>query len=477
MSKKTLNAANLAALGAGRLADLLIEVSTGSADIKRRLRMELSHNLGASELAQDVRKRLITLRKSKSYVSWRKRKLLVTDLSTQVAMIVDKIAADDPNTAFDLLWQFIELAPPIYARADDRRGDIGQVFQTALQHFEEIGPRTQIDSEALSERVWSALLDNSYGEWDDIIGLLAETLGPEGLNTLKRHVERFAEIPNENNTFDHEAFVFLRTLRGERDCRSELRQTFVRKCLQEIAEVRGDTTAYIEQFTLDELHSKLVAAEVGTLKLAEGQAEEALAILERADASHSSQGEDAWDAAYVTTLLALDREADAQAHRWTCFQERLSVTHLRTFLKMLPDFDDVEAEDHAFAHVLTYPNVAHALHFCLTWPDLLTASQLVTTRVDEFDGEDYEFLNSAADALREKYPLATALLLRSMIDFTLAHSHTSRYGHAANHLLDCEALSLDITDYGNLLTHEAYSNTLQIVHSHKSSFWDKIDNL
>jgi hypothetical protein len=74
MSKKTLNKANLADLGSDRLADLLLEVSTGSADIKRRLRLELSHNLGVSELAHDVRKRLAALRKSKTYVSWRRRK-------------------------------------------------------------------------------------------------------------------------------------------------------------------------------------------------------------------------------------------------------------------------------------------------------------------------------------------------------------------------------------------------------------------
>jgi hypothetical protein len=58
MSKKTLNTDNLEALGAKKLADLLIEVSTGSADIKRRLRLELSHNLGASELVHAIRKRL-----------------------------------------------------------------------------------------------------------------------------------------------------------------------------------------------------------------------------------------------------------------------------------------------------------------------------------------------------------------------------------------------------------------------------------
>ena len=77
MSKKTLNKTILVNLGADRLAELLMEVSQGSADIKRRLRLELSHNLGAADLAHEVRKRLVSLRKSKSFISWRKRKALI----------------------------------------------------------------------------------------------------------------------------------------------------------------------------------------------------------------------------------------------------------------------------------------------------------------------------------------------------------------------------------------------------------------
>jgi hypothetical protein len=41
-SEKTLNAKNLAALGAKRLADLLLEVTAGDAAAKRRLRLELA---------------------------------------------------------------------------------------------------------------------------------------------------------------------------------------------------------------------------------------------------------------------------------------------------------------------------------------------------------------------------------------------------------------------------------------------------
>jgi hypothetical protein len=41
-SKTTLNANNLAALGADRLADLMLEITKGNAGAKRRLRLELA---------------------------------------------------------------------------------------------------------------------------------------------------------------------------------------------------------------------------------------------------------------------------------------------------------------------------------------------------------------------------------------------------------------------------------------------------
>ena len=92
-----------------------------------------------------------------SYVGWRKRKALIKDLETQVAMIVDKIAVDDPTVAFDLLWQFIEIAPSIYERVDDSSGDVGDVFRGAGAQFADLAPRTQLDPEALADRVWSVI--------------------------------------------------------------------------------------------------------------------------------------------------------------------------------------------------------------------------------------------------------------------------------------------------------------------------------
>lgn len=477
MSKKTLNQTNLAALGADRLADLLMEVSTGSADIKRRLRLELSHNLGASELAHEVRKRLVALRKSKSYVGWRKRKALIKDLSTQSAMITNKIAPADPVAGFDLLWQFIELAPSVYERVDDSRGDVGDVFRAAILHFDRIAPLANLNTEALADRVWTAVSENGYGEWDGVIPLLATALGADGLAYVKSHAERFATMPLREPDSSHEAFQFLRDLRGERDYRTEQRDRFARWCLQEIAAAAGDTDAYIAQYTADDLRQRTVAAEVAMLLLEREQAADALQVLSDAAQDGRSMGQGAWDNAFIATLTALGRMEDAQAHHWSCFETRLSVSHLRQYLKSLPDFDDIEAEDRAKALVLAHPDALAALHFCLDWQDLALAADLIQTRAQEIDGNHYEVLTPAAEALSQRHPLAATLLWRAMIDFALGQGRASRYGHVADHLKDCAMTAPVIEDYGDHVAHKDYLRALQITHERKTSFWAKVAQL
>ena len=475
MSKKTLNKDNLTALGAARLADLLIEVSTGSAEIKRRLRLELSHNLGPMELVRDVRKRLVSLRKSTSFVGWRKRKSLIKDLNTQVEMITEKIAPEEPTEAFDLLWQFIELAPSVYERVDDSRGDVGDIFRAAVLRFEDIGPRAVLDPTSLASRVWDALRDNGYGEFDGIIGLLAPTLGEDGLQALKDLVEAYSEMPAEASHDDHEALRFLRDLRSDSvDYVSIQKDRLVKMCLQEIAEAQGDTDAYIAQYSERDLARPDIAAEVAQLQLSQGQAEEALKTLTGADLTGHAFGQNDWDAAYIACLIALDRIDEAQSHRWERFSETLNPDLLRDYLKVLPDFDDIEAEDKAKAKALDFENLHLALMFFLDWSDLSCAARLIESRAEELDGDLYHILTPAAEALRERYPLAAVLLWRSMIDYALTEGRSTRYGHAADHLMDCAALDDEISDYGSFASHLSYLEDLRTRHDRKTSFWQRV---
>jgi Family of unknown function (DUF6880) len=165
------------------------------------------------------------------------------------------------------------------------------------------------------------------------------------------------------------------------------------------------------------------------------------------------------------------RTEDAQAARYECFERSLSASHLRAYLKRLPDFEDIEAEKRALDYVQSSPNLLQALSFLASWPALDRAATLVQRCCRELDGDHYEILTPAADALAGKYPLAATLLLRAMIDFSLTRARSSRYKHAARHLLDCGGLAASIGSFGECEPHDAYEARLRREHGRKSGFW------
>lgn len=91
-SKTTLDAKNLEALSAERLAQLLIEVSTGNAAAKRKLRLALANAQSPGEAAREITKRLTSIARARSLITWKNRKALVTDLETQRRAIVEQIS-------------------------------------------------------------------------------------------------------------------------------------------------------------------------------------------------------------------------------------------------------------------------------------------------------------------------------------------------------------------------------------------------
>jgi hypothetical protein len=173
----------------------------------------------------------------------------------------------------------------------------------------------------------------------------------------------------------------------------------------------------------------------------------------------------------VRVLEALGRIEDAKRFQWRCFERSLNADHLRSFLKQLPDFDDIEVEEKAMQHSLLFPNIHQALEFLILWPSLDKAAELVETRAKELDGYHYELLTSATDILEARNPLASTLLRRALIDFALEKARSKRYQYAAQHLQDCESLSGLIDDFGSYETHEVYIHRLKTQHNRKSMFW------
>ena len=105
MASKSCRCRNLAALGAQRLAAILMDLAEHDAETKRRLRLELAGQAGGEIIAAEIGERLTSLKSARWFVDWHKRRDFVKDLDLQRTMIVDRLAPTRPDLALDLMWR------------------------------------------------------------------------------------------------------------------------------------------------------------------------------------------------------------------------------------------------------------------------------------------------------------------------------------------------------------------------------------
>ena len=474
-SGKTLNAANLEVLGAAQLAELLMEISKGNAAAQRRLRLALAGSAGTAEAARAVIKRLASIARAKTWLDWQKIKPFVADLEAQRRAILDLIAPSDPREAFELIWRLVGCAESVFARSDDGSDRLSAVFHATARDLGPLAQRAGVGPEELAERAFRALSVDGYGTWDELIPILAPQLGTTGLNMVRELMQAWRAEPVVTPPA-HERRVIGWASSGPihaDDVQSRHRGHTAIFVLQQIADALGDVDGFIEQFDPRARRMPAVAASIARRLLDAGRPQEAWAALEAVEVKQRDQAPMEWEKARVDVLEALGRSDEAQAFRWQRFLATLNATHLRAYLRKLPDFDDFEAEQRALAHALAFGDVHQALAFLVTWPDLQRANEFVLGRWQALNGDLYELLSPAADALDDRYPLAATLLRRAMIGFTLHAARSSRYKHAARHLDDCRAAAARVAEFGSVPDHPTFERALRAARPGSGKKWQR----
>jgi hypothetical protein len=390
---KRLTADNLAKLGTERLADLLLEMADEDANWKRRLRMELAAEVGGGDLAAELDKRLVSLAGSRARISWRKRPELIRDLNTQRRLIVDRLGALDPAAAFVRLLAWFRLYPGLSGRVKDPKGELATVFEDAAQDLILLARGASANgadpvpslAEAISER------PETWGRWLRASG---EALDAELAQRLLGAVRPAGPVTPVR-------------LRG---------------AVRRLADAAGDVDAWLSVLTDAERQSPEVTAEAVARLLGAGRLEDARRRLEAARPKTPSARlsgfnrattppSPAFSAAEIAVLEAEGRTEEAQAGRWTLFERTLSAAALRDYVARLPDFEDVEALDRAFARAAGWPDFEVGLAFLMDWPALREAAAMIDARPAEAarvrgDLEDW------TGRLEQRFPEAAARLKR-----------------------------------------------------------------
>lgn len=481
MARKTaLSAKSLEALGPERLAQLLMDISKGKHALKRQLPMALAASKGGKTLMTSVRKRLGELGRSQSFIDWNKAKAFTAEIEDLRCMIFEDVGKDHPADALDLLWDFLGIAASCYERCDDSNGYLGGVFHGAREDMGILAEKVQLDAQILSQQLFSARQDNGYGQYDDLISIFAPSLGKEGLAHLRRLFTDWqaGQKPTKGERLDSKSY-------------------YAQIALKEIADALGDVQAYRDQYSLEMQKRPNIAADIALRYLSVKQPAAAMQVLDDVDevpdlAQKISSGRHcvlSWHRARIAALEALEKADEAQALRWEAFLASLDPEILKAYLDRMTGFDDVDAEELALQHSLTYPHIYPALHFLISWRHkeagykpskalaLDKAATLIETRYAEIDGRYYELLAPAASVLEARHFLASCLLHRTQIDFALNNARSTRYKHAARHLVACENLNDCIDDYGQYTPHTDYLADLKDRHGRKTSFWEQFDRI
>ena len=231
--------------------------------------------------------------------------------------------------------------------------------------------------------------------------------------------------------------------------------------------------AYIEAVRLGQ-REHIDAAQVARRLIEAGRATEALDWLDNDRRARGPLDLTIADLRIVA-LEALARQSEAQALRWSAFEASLSGTHLREYLKRLPDFEDFPIERKAIAHAMAFPSALTALNFLVAWPSLEDANLLVRRRIDELDGRNYEALGRAAEVLTGKWPVSATLLYRALVLSVLERGYARAYGYAARDLASASMLAPRLASDSSVTSHAEFCATLKARHGRKYSFCQLVD--
>jgi hypothetical protein len=472
MAKKSLNKSNLVELGVDRLAALVLELVEDNAALKRRVRMELNGAEGAKDVVAAVRKRFASLKRAKSFVDWRRQRALVRDLDEIMDTIERDVIPHQPQDAFELLWSYLLIIHSVYERTDDSNGMVGDTARRAISLIGHVSPKLDIDGNALAERILEGVADAGYGEFDNIIPATSGALGYDGLEHLKSITVAWAEA--ELGEADLLRYKDWRSS-DPADAARYYRRLTASIILKDVADAQGDVDAYMAQYSPDQLALHTVAPAVAERLLKAGRVGEALKLIadarERAKDDRFRRHSYELDKVHEECLIATGDTTALLERYWTSFTDTLSSNALRKYLKLLPEFDDIEAEEKAMELAEAHAQIISAIRFLVNWPAHERAARLTINRADELDGEHFGTLADAANALESKHPLAATLMRRAMIETTLDGTKSKRYRYAARHLSECAAIANKINDHAGHPDHAEYVKGLRSKHARKHAFW------
>ena len=376
--RAALTSENLIALGAEKLATIILDEAGRNAPFKKLVAAALAGAQGPKAVAAVVDRRLAGLERARGFVEWEKRKTFAADIRGTLTTITDELGAADPGMAADRLVRFLTCSEHVFERIDDSSGHIQTIFHDGADALPDLVARMpDEDRIELVGRLIPLLADDGYGLIDAAVHGTIPLLSEAGLAEID---SKIASAIGESGPSQGDA---------RRDWERLGRRDRLVRARQAIADARGDVDAFIALGS-ERPDGRQDAMAIASRLLAAGRPAEALDWIRRparrgiramsaADLADHSAGTDLSDRERVRLeiriLMALGRKSEAQDLRWRTFEATLDADILRDYVAHLGDFEEFDALERAFGYAAAHPDQHRALGFFLEWPRLDLAAK------------------------------------------------------------------------------------------------------
>ena len=469
--KPALSIDKLKDLGAEKLAQLVLAEAERNAGFRRQVKAALAGKSGPQAIAKLIDRRLSGLDRAKSFIDWDRVRAFRDDLCSLTDTITSELGPVAPDLAIDRLLRFIATHERVFERVDDSSGRVQDVYYQAIEATGNLVltlPKPEAD--LLPDKIMAALGESTHGYLSDLTTTVAPHLPQDTLTRWDTDLEEaITERQAKEAARKPDDWFYSITSQW-----AEMRQT--------IASAAGniDLLIALEAKKAPHMQDTLgIAAQL----LEAGRSIEALDWVRKPGRKTFGKADDGMSPTRVSLeariLETLDDKAAAQALRWRCFEAVISADILREYLKCLPDFEDIEAEERAHKLALDKAEPEAALLFFLDWPRLDLAAELIVTHRHRWDGGDWHTLPKIAALLEYEYPLAATILYRALLDDILARARSKAYSHGAKYLgkLALLAEDADPARPSGLIDHATYLAQLKKAHPRKSGFWGRVGGI
>lgn len=402
---------------------------------------------------KELKSSISALKRSRRFGRWGESAGLARELRELLQQIEDQV--EDAQLGCKLVADFYTTDHSVFGRCDDSSGHVGDVYRyDACELFGSYAKRCT-DKPWIAKLILKTSLKDDYGVRDALVDSAAEFLPEAQLRWLIDQYQQLAT--KETDEFPRRHWLY--------QVESLARQLQDAPLFEQTRRVAwGD-----EPGTAG-------CVDIARVYLECGDEQTALDWLERIPAGESFQQQERDELLLAIYGKQGNQQQQAEVARRS-FRRQRDRTGFERWISIVGDDQRNELLNQEVRIILDAPLLSLTdAAFLVEMEQWDAAESYLQTRVEQLNGDHYQYLLPLAETLESlARPLTASLLYRALLDSILSRARTTTYGHGARYLRKLDLLAKTISDWRDIKQHAVYVEQLRLQHGRKTSFWSRYE--